>query len=128
MRDETQRVNEFAAERPQTTATTRRYLPFMSGLFTPSLLISVSIAGKIFILGPFTLSASVLVFPLAFLFADLLTEVYGYSDARKVIWTGFFCEALLAIFYHITVLLPAPSFFTAQDAYAIVLRQAPRVV
>jgi len=93
-----------------------------------TLLISVSIAGKLISLGPLTISASVILFPLAFLFSDLLTEVYGYTAARQVIWTGFIAELLLAVCYFVTVALPWPEFFQNQEAYATVLGQAPRVV
>jgi queuosine precursor transporter len=56
-----------------------RFLPIISGLFVATLLISVSVAGKLFVFGPLVLSASVLLFPLAFIFDDILTEVYGYE-------------------------------------------------
>lgn len=104
------------------------FLPFISGLFVATLLISVSIAGKLIVLGPLTISASVLLFPLAFLFSDLLTEVYGYAAARQVIWTGFVAELLLAACYSLAVALPWPDFFHNQEAYATVLSQAPRIV
>lgn len=110
------------------TTKTHKFLPFMSGLFVATLLISVSIAGKLIVLGPLTISASVLLFPLAFLFSDLLTEVYGYAAARQVIWTGFVAELLLAVCYSLAVALPWPDFFYNQEAYATVLSQAPRIV
>lgn len=111
-----------------TTKKAYRFLPLICGLFVATLLISVSIAGKLILFGPLTISASVLLFPLAFLFSDLLTEVYGYATARQIIWTGFIAELLLAACYSIAVALPWPEFFQNQDAYATVLSQAPRVV
>jgi queuosine precursor transporter len=110
------------------TTKTHKFLPLLSGLFVAALLISVSIAGKLFVLGPFTLSASVLLFPLVFLFNDLLTEVYGYSASRQVIWTGFVAELLLALSYSVTVALPWPDFFQNQQAYEVVLGMGPRIV
>ncbi len=105
-----------------------KLLPFFTGLFVASLLVAVTVAGRLFSLGPFVFSAGVLVFPLAFVVGDVLTEVYGYREVRRVIWAGFLAELLLVVVYSITILLPAPEFFTASGAYAAVLSQAPRIV
>ena len=106
----------------------KRLLPFIAGLFIAALLISVTIAGKLFQVGPFILSASVLLFPLVFLLNDVLTEVYGYSATRQVLWCGFLAEILLAAIYSITISLPSPAFFQNQSAFSIVLGMAPRIV
>jgi queuosine precursor transporter len=105
-----------------------RFLPIISGLFVATLLISVSVAGKLFVFGPLILSASVLLFPLAFIFDDILTEVYGYEGSRRVIWTGFIAELLLVVAYQVTVILPPPIFFQDQPAFEKVLGQTPRIV
>lgn len=104
-----------------------RFLPIISGLFVATLLISVSVAGKLFVFGPLVLSASVLLFPLAFIFGDILTEVYGYEGSRRVIWTGFIAELLLVTAYQIAVMLPPPIFFQDQPAFEKVLGQTPRI-
>jgi uncharacterized PurR-regulated membrane protein YhhQ (DUF165 family) len=58
-----------------------------TGIFVASLLIANVTAPKIFQLGPFTFSGGVIVFPVVFIFGDILTEVYGYTLSRKIIWT-----------------------------------------
>jgi queuosine precursor transporter len=105
-----------------------KLLPVFCGLFVAALLLSVTIAGKLIILGPLVVSASVLLFPLVFLFSDFLTEVYGYAASRRVIWTGFVAEILLAVSYTLTAVLPSPPFFQANEAYAKVFGLAPRLV
>ncbi len=66
-----------------------RYLVAIAGLFSGVLIVSLILAGKIAEVGGVTFTAAVIVFPLSYLFGDVLTEVYGYASARKVVWAGF---------------------------------------
>jgi uncharacterized integral membrane protein (TIGR00697 family) len=50
--------------------------------------------------------AGTLMFPIAYIFGDVLTEVYGYKQSRRVIWMGFFCLALSAVIFWIVRLMP----------------------
>jgi uncharacterized integral membrane protein (TIGR00697 family) len=99
-----------------------------TGFFVASLLLANVTAGKIFEVGPFALSAGVIVFPIAFIFGDILTEVYGYELSRKVIWTGFGCQILAAIVYLIVGVLPPASFWPNQAAFDAILGFVPRIV
>jgi hypothetical protein len=76
-------------------------------------------------------------FPVAYIFGDILTEVYGYARARQVIWTGFFCNLLAVIAIAVTIGLPAAGFWNlggfegasgAQQAYQAVLGFTPRLL
>jgi uncharacterized integral membrane protein (TIGR00697 family) len=107
---------------------THKFLPVISGLFIASLLISCTIASKPFFLGPFTLSTGIVIFPLAYLFGDILTEVYGYDQSRRVIWTGIFAEILMAAIYQIAVKIPPASFWSDQGSFEAIFNQTPRVV
>src|SRR5256885_830973 len=78
-----------------------RYLDVITALFVAVLLISNVVATKITSLGMFTLSAAAILFPLSYIFGDVLTEVYGYSRARKVVWTGMACNILMAVVFMI---------------------------
>ena len=67
-----------------------KYLSLITTFFAVVLLVSNIVSTKILVLGPFTFDGGTLMFPLSYIFGDILTEVYGYKNARKVIWIGFF--------------------------------------
>jgi len=73
-----------------------------------------------------TLPAAIVIFPLSYIFGDVLTEVYGYSTARRVIWLGFFCNLLLVIAIWLVGILPAAPVFEAQAAFDRILGSTPR--
>lgn len=97
-------------------------------LFATSLLISNIIAAKIMMLGPLAVPAGVLVFPLAYILNDLITEVWGYNKSRLIIWTGFAVNLLMVLFFTLTLAVPAASFWEGQDAFSTVLGSTPRIV
>ncbi|MBN1663801.1 MAG: queuosine precursor transporter [Deltaproteobacteria bacterium] len=96
--------------------------------FITCLLISNIIAGKLAVFWGVVLPAAVIIFPLTYLFGDVLTEVYGFERARLVIWIGFGANALMSVTFLIAIALPHPGFWTNQDAYATVLGFTPRLV
>jgi len=116
---------------------TQRRLPLIAAVFVTSLIIANIIAVKIITLGPLILSAAILIFPLSYIFGDILTEVYGYARARRVIWIGFGCNllAVLAIWLSIK-LSPAPfwkigtfeSTQASQQAYQAIFGFTPRLL
>lgn len=107
---------------------TLKLFSVFTGFFVASLLLANVTASKIFVVGPFALSAGVIVFPIAFIFGDILTEVYGYELSRKVIWTGFACQILAAVIYLVVGILPPASFWPHQAAFDQVLGFVPRIV
>jgi uncharacterized integral membrane protein (TIGR00697 family) len=74
--------------------------------FVAVLLISNIASSKLIKLGPFEYDAGTLLFPLSYIFGDVLTEVYGYRRSRRVIWTGFAAAALMAVVLAIVIALP----------------------
>jgi uncharacterized integral membrane protein (TIGR00697 family) len=72
--------------------------------------------------------AAIVVFPLAYLFGDVLTEVWGYGVARVVIWSGFLANIVVVLFIAAAIAIPADPHYGDQAAYARVLGQAPRIV
>ena len=108
--------------------TNSKYLPIITGIFAATLLISNTLDSKIFMLGPFSLPAGIILFPLAYLFGDILTEVYGYAATRKVIWTGFASLVLMVITYEIARIVPPAPFWEGQEAYETILGKVPRIV
>lgn len=74
------------------------------------------------------LDAGTLIFPISYIFGDVLTEVYGYRVARRVIWLGFLCNLLAVAAIVAGGLLPAAPFWDAQSSYDRILGYAPRLL
>lgn len=103
----------------------------LSGLFVAVLLTSNLVAVKLIAAGPLILPAAIIVFPLSYLFGDVLTEVYGYAAARRVIWLGFACNLVFVAFILAAGALPgAPGAWdaSAQSAYQRILGFTPRLL
>lgn len=105
-----------------------RYLTFITALFVTVLLVSNIASTKFLVFGPFTFDGGSLLFPLSYIFGDILTEVYGYRQSRRVIWTGFLCLALMALTLGVVDALPPASDWTLQAAFHALLGQTPRIV
>ena len=97
-------------------------------LFVTCLLVSNVIAGKLISVLGLALPSAVILFPVTYILGDVLTEVYGFRKTRIVIWGGFAANLLMSLVFVAAVALPAPGFFKAQEAYAIVLGSTPRMV
>jgi uncharacterized integral membrane protein (TIGR00697 family) len=106
-----------------------RYLDFITALFVVVLIVSNIASTKVVLLGPFTFDGGTILFPLAYIFGDVLTEVYGYKRSRRVIWTGFFLLMLATLTFGIVNALPTPpdQQNTAQ-AFSTILGLVPRIV
>jgi len=74
------------------------------------------------------LPAGVLIFPISYITGDVLTEIYGYSQTRKVIWLGFFCNFIVVVAIWIGGLIPPASFWDGQGAYECILGYTPRLL
>jgi uncharacterized integral membrane protein (TIGR00697 family) len=72
--------------------------------------------------------AGIVIFPISYICGDVLTEVYGYQQARRVIWLGFFCNLLAVFAIWLGQLLPAAPFWDGQRAYARILGYTPRLL
>jgi len=108
-----------------------RYSSFfvaVAALFVTCLVISNVIAVKLVMVQGLVLPAGIVVFPLSYLLADVLTEVYGYRAARRVIWLGFFCNLLAVIAIWVGGLLPAAPFWDGASAYERILGATPRIL
>jgi len=79
-------------------------------------------------IGPVTFGAGVLFFPISYIFGDVLTEVYGYARARKVIWTGFAALAFAAVMAAVIVALPPAPGWPNQKVYEIAYGNTWRIV
>jgi len=113
------------------------WLPTITAVFVTSLIVSNIIAVKLISVGPFFLPAAILIFPVSYIFGDILTEVYGYARARRVIWIGFGCNLLAVFVIWLSVELPPAPFWrmgslestqTSQQAYRALFGVTPRIL
>jgi uncharacterized integral membrane protein (TIGR00697 family) len=108
-----------------------RYFDIILGLFVAVLIISnIASSAKIVDWGisigntPLAFDAGTILFPISYIFGDILTEVYGYKRSRRVIWTGFFSLALAAFVFWIVGLLPGEATwqdYAGDNAYQSIL-------
>lgn len=111
-----------------------RYYEFVMAAFV-TILICFNLIGPAKIaqldlplLGVVTFGAGVLFFPISYVFGDVLTEVYGYARARRVIWAGFAGLGFASLMTTIVVALPPAPFWSHQGAYEIAFGNTPRIV
>jgi len=100
----------------------------VSAIFITCLITANIIAVKIIKVGGIFLPAAIIIFPISYIFGDILTEVYGYRMARKVIWLGFFCNLIAVLFIWLGGLLTSAPFWENQEAYNTILGFVPRIV
>ncbi len=105
-----------------------RYFDIVAMAFVAVYLISQVSSSKLFAVGGLQLPGAAVVFPLSYIFGDILTEVYGYARTRRVIWTGFGLAIVMAVvLWTVQILPPAPG-WTDQAAYDSILGVVPRMV
>src|SRR5437763_11798939 len=85
-------------------------------------------ASKVCTVCGFTFGAGVLFFPISYVFGDILTDVYGYARARKVVWAGFGAIIFASFMSWVVVTLPPAVGWNDQRAYETVFGQTPRIV
>ena len=105
-------------------------LMVVSALFVTLYLVSNVMAVKVIsIFGLFYFDAGTITFPFAYMLGDVLTELWGYRTAKKVIWMTFFCNILMVVCTQIGVWLPSPEYLAeAADAYNHIFTYVPRIV
>ena len=110
-----------------------RYFEFVMAAFV-TVLICANLIGpakisqvELPVIGTLVFGAGVLFFPISYVFGDILTEVYGYARARRVIWAGFAGLAFASFMAYVVVALPPAPFWKNQEAYEIAFGTAWRV-
>ncbi len=101
---------------------------FIVALFITCLIAANITAVKLVTLFGLLLPAAIIIFPVSYILGDVLTEVYGYRQARKVIWLGFLCNLIVVAAIWFGQLLPAASFWDGQAAYERILGYTPRIL
>lgn len=114
-----------------TTTRSYKYVDLVMAAFVTILLISnIASSAKIVDWGvslgslPLAFDAGTLLFPLSYIFGDILTEVYGYKRSRKVIWTGFAASALMSLCFWLIQRIPGEAMwqdYAGDAAYSAIL-------
>jgi uncharacterized integral membrane protein (TIGR00697 family) len=106
-----------------------RYFDYVMVAFVAILLLSNLIgASKLASLGGVTFGAGILFFPVSYVIGDVLTEVYGYANARRCVWAGFFALVFMAFMSFIVVAMPPADGWDGQSAYEAVFGSTWRIV
>jgi hypothetical protein len=106
-----------------------KYFDLVTAAFVASLLVTDTVASKLFApVAGLTFNGGALLIPLNYIFGDVLTEVYGYSRSRRVIWTGFFGAGFMSLCYWVVGLIPPAPTWPNQQAYDAILGVVPRIV
>ncbi|MCI0430625.1 MAG: queuosine precursor transporter [Rhodospirillales bacterium] len=100
----------------------------VTALFVTCLIAANIIAVKAIAVWGMVLPAAIIIFPMSYILGDVLTEVYGYRQARRVIWLGFLCNLVVVVAIGIAQALPGAPFWDAQPAFDRILGSTPRIL
>ena len=105
-------------------------LMVVTALFVTLYLVSNVMAVKVIsLLGYFYFDAGTITFPFAYMLGDVLTEIWGYRTARKVIWMTFLCNVIMVLCTQVGVWLPSPDYLDATaESYNAIFTYVPRIV
>lgn len=106
-----------------------RFLDAITVLFVVVLLLSNIVAIKpVRVFGQLYLEGGIVLFPISYIFGDVLVEVYGFARARRVIWLGFAANVFMAAVFTLVIWLPGPPNWESNQAFIDILGQTPRIV
>jgi uncharacterized integral membrane protein (TIGR00697 family) len=101
---------------------------FIKYLFVTCLLLANILASKIVVIGGLILPAAIILYPLTFLFTDVVSEIEGRDGARALVMTGFYMSIVMVAVIFLGRLLPPAPFWQHQGAYESILGSTPRIV
>ncbi|MCX8021146.1 MAG: queuosine precursor transporter [Syntrophorhabdaceae bacterium] len=104
------------------------FFAIVAVMFTTSLITANIIAVKLVNISGLVIPAAIIIFPVSYIFGDILTEVYGYRVARRVIWLGFLCNLITVVAVWLAQIMPYPAFWDGQGAYERILGYTPRLL
>lgn len=105
-----------------------KYLDLITAVFITALIASNLVASKTTQIFGFTIGVGIFVFPVSYIFGDILTEVYGYRRSRRVIWLGFASAGLAALIFFLCDIAPAAPNYKHQAAFHTILGQTPFIL
>jgi uncharacterized integral membrane protein (TIGR00697 family) len=112
-------------------ASASRYSPWfvlIVAIFVTCLITANITAVKLIVVCGLLIPAGVVIFPISYICSDVLTEVYGYRQTRRVIWLGFLCNLLTVVAIWVGQVLPPAPFWDGQGAYERILGYTPRLL
>jgi queuosine precursor transporter len=104
-----------------------KYLGLLMAINVTFLLVSDFTGTRIVSIAGVGVSVTVLYFPFTYLIGDILTEVYGYAEARSVIWTSVFCSIMGSVVASVELFVPAAPFLDADRAFRTVFAPSVKV-
>jgi len=104
-----------------------KYYDLFTGLFVAILIISEITSTKLIHIGSLQTAGAIILFPISYIMSDILTEVYGYARARRVMWIGFASLVLMSLVLIAVEYLPAAPSWHNQQAYDVILGFVPRL-
>src|SRR4030042_1929479 len=105
-----------------------RYFDVLVAIFVAVLLISNVASTKILSIWKLTFDGGTILFPLSYIFGDILTEVYGFRRSRRVIWLGFMAAILMSLTFYVVQLLPPAAGWSYPEDFSHILGFVPRIV
>ncbi len=105
-----------------------KYIDIITALFVTTLILSNITSAKIVGIKFISFDGGTILFPLAYILGDVLTEIYGYARARRVIWIGFFMNILMVTTFWLVGALPSDPSWGGQESYNAILGVVPRIV
>jgi queuosine precursor transporter len=104
------------------------YFLVIVALYVTTLITANLLAVKVLAFGPWVTDAGLLTFPIAYIVGDVLTEVYGYSATRRVIWLGFLCNTIAVVTFQLAGALPAEASWDGDAAWSRIFDSTPRIL
>lgn len=104
-----------------------KLLPVLFGVYCASLMIQNTLATKTVSIAVFTVTTGVLVSPLVFIVQDVVSELYGYKTAKRMIMLSFAMNFIATLLYQAAILIPASAAFANQDAFSAILGSTFRI-
>ena len=101
--------------------------PIITGIFCGCLIVSNILASKTFSVYDIILPCAVVIFPIVYIVGDVLTEIYGFTLAKRTIYLGFIMNLIAVIAYQIAMFLPGTD-MASTNAFNIVLGSTPRIL
>jgi len=103
-------------------------LHFIKYLFITSILLANIIAAKIIHIGGLIVPAAIILYPLTFLFTDVVSEIEGRKSAQDLVMMGFYMSVIMVLILFVGKILPPAPFWNHQEAYTAILGATPRIV
>ena len=105
----------------------RAGLSYLIAMFTGSIIINAIVASKLVVIGPFTVSAALVIYSVTFLLTDTIGEFWGKEQSKKAVWSGFLGLLMFTFVTQICIYLSPASFWQGQEAFRSVLSSSWRI-